>query len=86
MFRGLFQPMHLLLILVIVLIIFGVGRLPEIGKGLGESIRGFRKAMSGDEQEDAKESPKKIASPTATEMKQETATKEQVEAKKDTAA
>ncbi len=46
MFRGLFQPMHLLIILVIVLIIFGPGRLPEIGKGLGESIRGFKKAIS----------------------------------------
>jgi sec-independent protein translocase protein TatA len=48
MFEGLLQPMHLLIILVIVLIIFGPGRLPEIGKGLGESIRGFKKAMSGD--------------------------------------
>ncbi len=44
--RGLFQPMHLLLILVIVLIIFGPGKLPEIGEGLGKSIRGFKKAMS----------------------------------------
>ena len=49
MFRGLFQPMHLLIILVIVLIIFGPGKLPEIGKGLGESIRGFKKAISGDD-------------------------------------
>lgn len=46
MFEGLFRPMHLLLILVIVLIIFGPGRLPEIGAGLGKSIRGFKKAMS----------------------------------------
>ncbi len=44
--RGLFQPLHLLLILVIVLIIFGPGKLPEIGEGLGKSIRGFKKAMS----------------------------------------
>ncbi len=49
MFRGLFQPMHLLIILVIVLIIFGPGKLPEIGKGLGESIKGFKKAISGDD-------------------------------------
>jgi sec-independent protein translocase protein TatA len=46
MFEGLFRPMHLLVILVIVLIIFGPGRLPEIGAGLGKSIRGFKKAMS----------------------------------------
>jgi sec-independent protein translocase protein TatA len=41
MFEGLFQPMHLIIILVIVLIIFGPGKLPEIGKGLGKSIRDF---------------------------------------------
>jgi len=51
--RGLFQPMHLLLILVIVLIIFGPGKLPEIGEGLGKSIRGFKKAMSEKDDENA---------------------------------
>ncbi|MGC1455391.1 MAG: twin-arginine translocase TatA/TatE family subunit [Nitrospirota bacterium] len=44
--RGLFQPMHLILILVIVLIIFGPGKLPELGESLGKSIKGFKKAMS----------------------------------------
>ncbi len=44
--EGLFQPMHLILILIIVLIIFGPGRLPQIGEGLGKSIRGFKKAMN----------------------------------------
>jgi sec-independent protein translocase protein TatA len=37
---------ELLVILVIVLLIFGVGKLPEIGEGLGKAIRGFRKSMS----------------------------------------
>jgi sec-independent protein translocase protein TatA len=60
MFRGLFQPMHLLVILAIVLVIFGPRRLPEIGKGLGESIRGFKKAMSGDDEDAAKEAQKKL--------------------------
>lgn len=50
--RGLFQPMHLILILVIVLIIFGPGKLPQLGESLGKSIRGFKKAMS--EKEDDK--------------------------------
>jgi len=36
---------ELLVILIIVLIIFGAGRLPEIGEGLGRGIRNFRKAM-----------------------------------------
>ena len=52
MFEGLFRPMHLLLILFIVLIIFGPGKLPEIGEGLGKSIRSFKKALS--EKDDAK--------------------------------
>jgi sec-independent protein translocase protein TatA len=49
MFEGLFQPMHLILILIIALIIFGPGKLPELGKGLGKSIREFKKALSDDE-------------------------------------
>ncbi len=61
MFRGLFQPMHLLIILVIVLIIFGPGRLPEIGKGLGESIRGFKKAISGEDDKPSTDVKKSIA-------------------------
>ena len=44
MFEGLFQPMHLLLILVIALIIFGPGKLPELGGSLGKAIRDFKKA------------------------------------------
>ena len=45
MLEGLFQPTHLLVILVIALLVFGPRRLPELGKGLGEGIRGFRDAM-----------------------------------------
>ncbi len=52
MFEGLFRPMHLLLILFIVLIIFGPGKLPEIGEGLGKSIRSFKKAMSSSEKDE----------------------------------
>jgi len=50
MFEGLVQPMHLLLVLVIVLIVFGPGRLPELGKALGTAIRDFRRAMNGGEE------------------------------------
>jgi sec-independent protein translocase protein TatA len=45
MFEGLFQPMHLLVIVGIALLLFGPKKLPELGKGLGEGIRGFRQAM-----------------------------------------
>jgi sec-independent protein translocase protein TatA len=45
MFEGLFQPMHLLVIFGIALLVFGPKKLPELGKGLGDGIRGFRSAM-----------------------------------------
>jgi sec-independent protein translocase protein TatA len=44
---GLFEPTHLIFILVIVLIIFGPGKLPEFGKGLGKGIREFKDAIRG---------------------------------------
>lgn len=46
MFEGIFQPLHLMVILGIVLIIYGPGKLPELGKSLGSGIRDFKKAMS----------------------------------------
>ena len=44
MFEGLFQPMHLLIIFGIALLVFGPKKLPELGKGIGEGIRGFKAA------------------------------------------
>ena len=43
--RGLFQPMHLLVLIAIALLIFGPKKLPELGKGLGEAIRGFKDSL-----------------------------------------
>ena len=43
---------ELLIVLVIILIIFGAGKLPEIGKGLGKGIRNFRNATSGKDEID----------------------------------
>ena len=40
-------PTELIIVLVIVMIIFGVGRLPEVGGSLGKAIREFRKSQSG---------------------------------------
>jgi sec-independent protein translocase protein TatA len=45
MFEGLFQPMHLLIIFGIALLVFGPKKLPELGKGIGEGIRGFRSSI-----------------------------------------
>ena len=47
MFEGLLQPMHLLVILLIALVVFGPRKLPELGKGLGQAIRGFKESLSG---------------------------------------
>jgi sec-independent protein translocase protein TatA len=60
MLRGLFQPMHLLIILGIALVIFGPGKLPELGRGLGKGIRDFKKALSGDEKDPALEIKKDV--------------------------
>ena len=45
--EGLLQPTHLFFILLIVLIIFGPGKLPDLGRGLGKGIREFKDALRG---------------------------------------
>ena len=51
MFEGLLQPMHLLLILGILLVVFGPKKLPDLGRGLGEGIRGLKDALAGPQTE-----------------------------------
>jgi sec-independent protein translocase protein TatA len=58
MFEGLMQPMHLIIILGIVLIIFGPGKLPELGGSLGKAIRGFKQAMNEPEKKPEEEAKK----------------------------
>jgi sec-independent protein translocase protein TatA len=53
MFQGLFQPMHLIVIMIIVLVIFGPGRLPELGSSIGKAIKGFKKSMAEPEEKSA---------------------------------
>ncbi|HAM50952.1 MAG TPA: twin-arginine translocase TatA/TatE family subunit [Nitrospiraceae bacterium] len=84
MFEGIFQPMHLIIILVIALIIFGPGKLPELGKGLGKSIREFKKAMSGDDKDSDAEVKKEIAPQDTLEMKKETISQNTAEVEKET--
>ncbi len=52
MFEGLFQPLHLLILFVIILLIFGPKNLPALGKGLGESIRSFKQAITESKEEE----------------------------------
>jgi len=53
MLERLFQPMHLLVIFGIALLVFRPNKLPELGKGIGEGIRGFKAAMRPDEDKSA---------------------------------
>jgi len=46
---GILEPGHLVIILAIALLVFGPKKLPELGKGLGESIRGFKRALASPE-------------------------------------
>ncbi len=48
--RGL-GPLELIIILVIVMMVFGVGKLPQVGSAMGKAIREFRKSQSGEEEE-----------------------------------
>lgn len=57
---GLFEPTHLIFILIIALIIFGPGKLPELGRGLGKSIREFKEAIHGVNEEPANASDQKL--------------------------
>jgi len=61
--EGLFQPLHLILIIGIILLIFGTSKFAQLGKGMGEGIRNFKAAMKEPEEpkkdEKAKEEEKK---------------------------
>jgi len=50
---------ELLLILGVALLLFGAGRIADIGKGLGEGIRNFKKGLKDEDREPPKELPKK---------------------------
>ena len=60
MFGSLGLP-ELLVILVIVIIIFGAGRLPQLGRGLGEGIQNFRSGIRGADDKKADEKKEKPA-------------------------
>ncbi len=62
MFEGILQPTHLILVLVIVLIVFGPGKLPEIGGSLGKSINEFKKSFSSDSETETKDPASEVSS------------------------
>ncbi len=68
MFDGLFQPMHLIVILFIALMVFGPKKLPELGKGLGDGFRSFKDSMRGKEESVAKSEGAAISVPDTREI------------------
>ncbi len=79
-------PLEIGLILVIILIVFGVGKLPQVGAAFGKGIRAFKRGQTGDEEDEEKpkkktRKKKRVAKKTA-EVKAETApAEEKTEAK-----
>lgn len=61
---GSFGWMELLLILIIVLIIFGAGKLPQLGEGLGKAIKGFKKSVHEADAVDVTPTPDQAGAPT----------------------
>ena len=73
MFEGAMSPWHWLIVLLIVLLIFGPRKLPELGKGLGTAIRDFKEGLKGTADEiqppDAKPKPDEKPAPPKPELK-----------------
>jgi sec-independent protein translocase protein TatA len=65
----LLQPWHLVVILVVALLIFGPSKLPGLGKGLGEGIKGFKEGIKGLTGSDENEKPDTTTKTTTTEVK-----------------
>jgi sec-independent protein translocase protein TatA len=49
MLEGLFQPTHLFILFGVALLVFGGKKIPELGRGIGEGIRGFKSGMRDEE-------------------------------------
>jgi sec-independent protein translocase protein TatA len=62
---GALQPGHLIVILVIVLLIFGPGKLPELGKAMGEGLKELKRATGGEDTTAAKDAGTVAATTTA---------------------
>lgn len=67
---GSFGWMELLLILIIVLIIFGAGKIPQLGEGLGKAIKGFKKSVNEADAIDVTPPPADAAPPAQPQVAQ----------------
>lgn len=62
-------PWEIGLILVIILIVFGVGKLPQVSGAIGKGLRSFRKAQRGEDEDEEKEKEKEKEKPIKTKSK-----------------
>lgn len=76
------SPVQLLIIGLIILILFGASRLGEVGKGLGDGIRNFKKGLSGDNDDEADKEAKQLT-PKKSEDGEQTESAEKVAEKKE---
>jgi sec-independent protein translocase protein TatA len=58
------SPMHLLIIAVVILVLFGGRKIPEVMKGLGQGVREFKEGMRGDQQPPTQSSQTTTSAPT----------------------
>lgn len=64
---GEFSPLHWLVVIVALLLLFGPKKIPELGRGLGEAIRGFRNSMN-EIDTPVEKAEAKVEKPTPTEV------------------
>jgi sec-independent protein translocase protein TatA len=63
------SPMHLLIVAIVILVLFGGRKIPELMRGLGEGVRGFKEGMSGNPQAPAPPAQASTTPPPAEEKK-----------------
>lgn len=79
---GLDSIWHWAILLVIILLVFGSGKLTRVGSDLGNAVRGFKKAMQGDEDEEKRKAQEKLkADPTPAERSEATQQRDPDESK-----
>ncbi len=60
-----FGPWEIVLVLVIIMIVFGVGKLPQAGAAIGKGLRSFRRGQAGDEEEEMPKPGRKLVTKIA---------------------
>jgi sec-independent protein translocase protein TatA len=78
---GLDNPIHIAFLLILLLLVFGAKRLPEMGRSLGDGMRGFKDAISGEGTPTATTAtqPQAVVQPAAQPMAQPTLVTQQHE-------